>query len=185
MNLYSLALFFHVVGALGFFIALGLELFNLQQLQRLRTVEQVGEWFAATRAWRGLAGISMLVILVAGTYMTIAAWRGADWIGVAFTAMIVQGVIAGVLTMPRMRAIQKAMSGEHGVISPTLDNLLHHPLLWISMLVRLGIGLGIIYLMTVKPVLITSLVVMAISVVVGLALAVALLGARRNQTVTA
>ena len=106
MNLYSIALFLHIVGALGFFVALGLETFNLQQLQRLTSVEQLRGWFAATRGWRGLAAISMLVILVAGVYMTFAAWRGgSDWVAVAFVAMIVQGAIAGILTAPRQHDV--------------------------------------------------------------------------------
>jgi hypothetical protein len=189
MNLYSIALFFHVVGALGFFVALGLEWFNLRALQRTTTVEQVSEWFKVTGRLRGLAGISMLIILAAGFYMTFAAWRGAEWIEVAFGAMILQGIVAGVLTAPRMRAIQKAITNENGnesgPISPSLDNLLHHPLLWVSMLARVGIGLGIIFLMCVKPMLMGSLITIAVATVIGLALAMVTMGSRRSEPVTA
>jgi hypothetical protein len=185
MNLYSIALFFHVVGALGFFIALGLEWFNLSALQRTTTAEQVGEWFETTGRLRWLAGVSMLIILIAGFYMTFAAWGGAMWIAVAFGAMILQGVLAGVLTTPRMRAIQKAASSESGSISPTLDGLLHHPLLWVSMLTRSGIALGIIFLMTVKPALTGSLVTVAVGIVVGLAFSMLTMGSRRGQPLAA
>jgi len=185
MNLYNIALFFHVVGALGYFIALGLEWFNLQQLQRTSTVEQVGEWFKITGRLRGIGGISMLLILIAGFYMTFAAWGGADWISVAFGAMILQGVLAGVLTSPRMRAIQKAIANESGPITPALDALLHHPLLSVSMLARVGIALGIIFLMTVKPALMGSLITIAVGLVVGLALAAFTMGSRRAQEVVA
>jgi hypothetical protein len=180
MNLYSLALFVHIVGALGFFIALGLEWFNLQQVQRSRTVEEVTAWFAATGRWRGLAGISMLLILAAGFYMTFMVWRAADWIAVAFGAILVQGAIAGILTTPRVRAIQKALVGASGPLSPTVEALLHHPLLWVSLLTRVGIALGIVFLMSVKPALIGSLVAMGVSIVVGLALAVILNSTRRQ-----
>jgi hypothetical protein len=190
MNLYSIALFLHIVGALGFFVALGLETFNLQQLQRLTSVEQLRGWFAATRGWRGLAAVSMLVILAAGFYMAFAAWGGADWISIAFGAMIVQGIIAGILTAPRMRAIQKAISDQQGTIqqgaiSAEIDALRYHPLLWVSMMARVGIGLGIIFLMSVKPALMGSLIVMAVSIVVGLAVGMMLMSARRNQPVVA
>jgi hypothetical protein len=186
MNLYSIALFLHIVGALGFFVALGLETFNLQQLQRLTSVEELRGWFAVTRGWRGLAGISMLVILIAGVYMTFAAWRGAsDWVAVAFLAMIVQGAIAGILTAPRMRALQKASSDQQGELSAELDALRYHPLLWVSMMARVGAGLGIIFLMSVKPALMGSLIVIAVSIVVGLAVGMMLMSVRRNQPVVA
>jgi hypothetical protein len=185
MTLYSIALFFHVVGALGFFIALGLEWFNLMQLQRTNTVEQIVDWFGVTNRLRGLAGISMLIILIAGFYMTFAAWGGAEWIMVAFGAMLLQGVVAGIVTTPRMRAIQKATADAHGPISPELDSLLHHPLLWVSVWARVGMALGIIFLMTVKPALVMSLIVIGVGAVVGVALALVTMGNRPRETVVA
>jgi hypothetical protein len=168
------------VGALGFFVALGLEWFNLQQVQRSRTVEEVNGWFAATGRWRGLAGLSMLLILGAGFYMTFMVWRATDWISVAFGAILVQGAIAGILTTPRVRAIQKALVGASGPLSSTVEALLHHPLLWVSLWTRVGIALAIVYLMTVKPALIGSLVAVGVGVVVGLALALVMNGSRRQ-----
>lgn len=181
MNLYSIALFLHVVGALGFFVVLGLEWFSLLALQRTTTVEQVDDWFKFTGRMRGLGGISMLLILIAGGYMTFAAWGGASWIAVAFGAIILQGALAGILTSPRMKAIQKATDNESGPISPTLDSLLHHPMLWVSMSTRLGIGLGIVFLMCVKPMLVGSLITIAVGLIVGLALSPVMIRSRRSQ----
>jgi len=158
MTLYSIALFLHVVGALGFFVALGLEWVSLQQLQRVTTVEQLSQWFKSGAGMRALGGISMLVILVAGIYMTIAVWGGAQWIPVAFIAMIVIGAIGGIVSRSRMGAIKKAMEGQSGAISTDLTRAIFHPALWISMLSRVGMGLGIVFLMTVKPDLMTSLI---------------------------
>jgi hypothetical protein len=58
-------------------------------------------------------------------------------------------------------------------------------MLWVSMLVRVGIALSIIFLMTVKPVLVTSLIVVVVGIVLGLALALFTMGSRRSQEVTA
>ena len=185
MNLYNMALFFHIVGALGLFVAIGLEWFGLTYLQRTRTVEQVADWFDSTRRLRGLAGVSMLVILIAGGYMTAAAWGGADWIEVAFGVMLLQGAVAAILTTPRMREIQKAVSREHGPHSAALEALLHHPLLWVSMLTRASMALGIIFMMAVKPAMMGSLAVVGVSIVVGLALAMMTMGSRRTQEATA
>ena len=185
MTLYTIALFFHVVGALGFFIAIAFEWVSLIQLQRITTVDQVNEWFKSKAPLQGIAGISMLVILIAGFYMTFAAWGGADWIEVAFGALIVQSIIAGVLTTPHMRAIRKAIATESGPISPTLRGLLNHPLLWVSMLTRVGIALGIVFLMTVKPALMGSLIALGVAILLGLALMPFTMGSRRNQQIVA
>jgi hypothetical protein len=185
MTPYTIALFFHVVGAIGFFIAIAFEWVSLIELQRITTVDEINQWFKRKAPMQGMAGISMLIILIAGFYMTFAAWGGADWVEVAFSAMIVQGIIAGVLTTPRMRAIRKAIASESGPISPTLDRLLHHPLLWVSMLTRVGIALGIVFLMTVKPALVGSLIVLGVAILVGLAFMPFTMGSRRNQQVAA
>jgi hypothetical protein len=181
MDYYSIALFLHVVGALGFFVGLALEWVSIQQLQRLTTAEQVVAWFKSTVAMRAIGGISMLVILVAGFYMMAVVWGGADWIEVAFGAMVVMGAIAGLVTGPRTGAIKRAVAKESGTISPAIDRLIHHPLLWVSMLTRVGIGLSIVYLMTVKPTMVPSLIVVVIGLVVGLAAALFTMGGRRGQ----
>ena len=44
MNDYSIALFLHIVGTLGFFLALGLEWTGLSQIRSAMTLEQVRSW---------------------------------------------------------------------------------------------------------------------------------------------
>ena len=180
MNAYSIALFLHIVGAMGMFAALGLEWMSLQQLQRMTTVEQVQAWLQSSRGMRGIGGISMLVILIAGFYMTAIAWGGVAWIMVAFGSMIVLGILGGVLTGPRMAAIQRSMGEATGTISATLYQLIHHPLLSLSIRLRIAMVLGIVFLMSVKPGLVESLVTMGVAIVLGLVWA--LPGMRRKPT---
>jgi hypothetical protein len=182
MTLYSIALFFHVVGALGLFVAMALEWVSLQQLQHVTTVEEVGKWFKSSSPMRSIGGISMLIILVAGIYMTIVAWGSAQWIAVAFISMIVMAGIGGVVNGTRMRAIRKGMEGQSGPISTDLARAIFHPALWMSMLTRVAIGLGIVFLMTVKPALMTALIVMVVAILLGLAASLLMPGNWRGQT---
>jgi len=48
MNDYSIALFLHVVGALGFFVALGLEWTSLRQIRGAATSGQVRDMSTAS-----------------------------------------------------------------------------------------------------------------------------------------
>ena len=98
-----------------------------------------------------MGGISLLILLISGFYMTATVWGGVAWISVALGALIVLGALGGILTGLRMRAIRRTIVAENGPISAAFYRLLHHPLLWLSIQTRVAIALGIVFLMTVKP----------------------------------
>ncbi len=150
MNYYSIALFLHVVGALGFFVALGLEWTGLWQIRRATTSEQIRAWMRISKSARSLGIASMLAILISGFYMMATAWGGVAWIIVALGALVLAVVLTMALTGPRMAAIGLALTREKGPVSHTHQNLANHPLLWISIQTRVAIALGIVFLMTVK-----------------------------------
>ncbi len=178
MNAYSIALFVHVTGALGFFIALALEGISLLQLRYAQTADQVREWLQFSSKARRLGIASMLLILVAGFYMMAVAQIGSAWLIVAFWDLVLLTLLGLILSGPRLSAIQR-MADLNGPIQPGLSNLLNHPLLRISLQTRISIALGIVFLMTVKPDLPGSLLVSALAVLLGLASALPL--ARREQ----
>jgi hypothetical protein len=78
-----------------------------------------------------------------------------------------------------MSAIGRVISIETDSISPTVYAMLHHPLLWFSTQTRVLMALGIVFLMTVKPDLIGSLLTIGIAGLLGFASAVSI-GAREQ-----
>ena len=74
MNDYSIALFLHIVGALGFFVALGLEWTSLAYLRCATTIEQVREWMGAPNQMGRVGMIAMVTLLTAGLYMMATVW---------------------------------------------------------------------------------------------------------------
>ncbi len=80
MNDYSIALFLHIVGALGFFVALGLEWTSLRHLRQATTAEQVCEWLRVPNEMGRVGLIAMLTLVAAGLYMTARVWGGVAWI---------------------------------------------------------------------------------------------------------
>jgi len=74
------------------------------------------------------------------------------------------------------------MEGQSGPISTDLARSIFHPALWMSMLTRVAIGLGIVFLMTVKPALMTALIVMVVAILLGLAASLLMPGNWRGQT---
>src|SRR5207302_1561493 len=108
MNLYSIALFVHIVGALLLFVLLTIEGVSLRA------------GIAAGQLNRVLGLISGLAILVPGLYLVAAGtgWKG--WVAVGFTSwalIVVVGAVTGVILMrgrPRHRSDLLDGQGGHG-----------------------------------------------------------------------
>lgn len=169
MNFYSIAKLIHIVGALGFFMALGLEWLSLWSARHAATSEQVRERLYSSTNARRLGPLSMLAILLSGFYMMAVARMQAAWLIVAFAALVLMVVVALAFTAPRVAAIGRALTTEQGPLSSSLHSLLHDARLWLSMRMRVSLALGIIFLMTIKPDLLGSLVTVGIAVILGLA----------------
>jgi len=179
MNDYSITLFFHIVGALGFFVALGLEWTGLRHIRGATTAKEVGVWVGISNSALRLGIISMLTILASGIYMMARAWGGVAWIIAALSALLLVIMLSVALTRPRMAAIKRALPTKNGPLPQTFHTLANHPFLWISIQTRLAIALGIVFLMTVKPGLGGSLLAIGIAIVLGLALSLPI--ARRER----
>jgi hypothetical protein len=180
MTSYSIALFLHIVGVLGLFVALGLEWTSLVYLRRASTAEQAREWLGVLGGTRRLGPASLVAILLAGFYMVATAWGWTGWIVVALAAMVLIAVVGASLTGLRIGAVGRAATAESGLLSPEMRQRLHDPLLWTSVQTRTAIALGIVFLMTVKPDLIGALVTIGLAIILGLASA--LPNWRRAQT---
>ena len=165
---YSIALFLHIVGALVYFIALGLEQASLVYLRRATLVEQARDWLSVFSSLRLLGPISLVVILLSGFYMMATSLGWTGWIIVALFSLILIAVIGGIVAGPRMGAIGQMIAKESGTVSFALRERLSDPLFSISMQVRTAIALGIVFLMTVKPDLIGSVITLAVAVIIGL-----------------
>ena len=179
MSYYSVVLFVHIVGALGFFVALGVEWICLRRLRFAATAEQVREWMRVATGVRRLGMAGMLTLLASGIAMMVIAQLGGAWMIVAFWALVLLALLAATLSFRRMAAIARAASAEDGPLSPTLRRLLHHPLLWVAIQIRVAIALGIVFLMTVKPELGGALLTIGVAVILGFATALPIRSAGR------
>jgi hypothetical protein len=181
MNNYSIALFLHIVGALGFFLVLGLEWIGLSQIRSAMLREEADAILGTIKSTSRLGIISILTTVVTGIYMMLTVWRTVPWILVVLGAFILETVLFVVLTEPRIKAIGQALTKERGSLSPPFHNLVNHPILWISVQTRTAIILGIIFLKIAKPDLGGSLLTIGVTIVLGVASALPLLRQERAQ----
>jgi len=181
MNDYTIALFFHIVGALGIFIAIGLEWTGLLQIRSAMTPEQVSSWMGILKNVRKVGFISMLTTVITGIYMMVAYWGGVAWLYVTLGSLVLVMALAQVITAPRMPAIGKALVTEKGPFSKTFLSLVNHPLLSISIQTRAAIALGILFLKIAKPNLSGSLLTIGVAITLGLASALPVTRRERVQ----
>ncbi len=179
ISLYSVALFLHIVGALGLFIAIGLEWTSLLNLRRAATAEQAREWLKIFTSLRRIYPIAWLAILIPGFYMAATVWRGVAWITVSLAAVILIAALGAAVNIRRMGPIGQAAAVETGQLSADLRHRLADPLLWASLRIRTAIALGIVFLMTTKPGLVGALISMGVAVLLGLAFSLPV--GRRNR----
>ncbi|TMB43233.1 MAG: hypothetical protein E6J53_08900 [Chloroflexi bacterium] len=143
MDPYSIALFVHIVGALLLFVLL--------------TIEGVGlrAGFATAQVNRILGPISALAILIPGIYMVATQVGWKPWIAVSITSWVLiaaGGAYTGISLMRGRMATRTAT---------------------ISWLVRIGMALGVVFDMTVKPDAIVAVIAILAGVVTGAAVGLA------------
>src|SRR5512139_333386 len=129
MNAYSIALFLHIVGALGFFVALGLEWTGLWQIRSAMTPQQVRGWMGILKSARRVGFASMLTTVISGFYMMATVWGGVAWVIVSLGALVLVIVLSVALTGSRMAAIGLALATEKAAVSQSFRSLANHPLL--------------------------------------------------------
>lgn len=168
MNLYSIALFLHVVGALLLFTTLSLEGIGLRLIRRAATVQQAKDSTGIAGLNRAIGPASALGILVPGLYMTATTWGWIPWILVGFAGWLVIGVL-GAVNGIRLAAIGRAAAAAGDRLPPDVASRLRDPMLLSSWLVRTAVVLGVVFLMTVKPGITGTLFTMAAAVALGAA----------------
>ncbi len=164
--LYKTSLFLHVVGALLMCAGIAVEWLYLVAMRKAATTENLRETLYNFSRLNRIYPASMILILIPGIYMMAVVWRDADWIMIGFLGLVLLGLIGSIFTGKKMKAIRKEVTGSKQITSE-LRSLLQSSALLNSLKVRTTIFLGIIYLMTVRPEMVGSIIALVISAVIG------------------
>jgi len=169
MSLYPFALFLHIVAVLGLFIATGIEWTTLFGVRSAKNVAQVRQFMNVNTAFELVFPVAALLILVAGLYMTFTVWGWSQaWINVSLLALISMGILGPTINARRMKAIHiSAELTPDGPVPASLKKQINNRVLWTTVQAMSFADLGIIYLMTIKPGWIESIVVIIVTATVG------------------
>src|SRR5262245_25979190 len=120
MTVYLAARMLHIFGALGMFVALGIDLAGVAALGRARTAGQARRALEGYRLNGFVGPISLLSLLVPGIYMAIQ-WGWPGWLRVSMFALLLILVLGGAVARRRLAVIAKALPAEEEALSAELQ----------------------------------------------------------------
>jgi len=132
-----------------------------------------------------LAPASLGVILIAGLYLMATSGGPRGWIVVALASFILLAAVGGVGTGLRMARIGPAVNRATDPLPDEVRTALRDRVLLLSLDVRLAMTVGILFLMTLKPSALTSVVVIVLAIAVGLVAGLLPARGSRNEFRTA
>src|SRR6266581_4475602 len=182
MSIYNIVLFVHVIGAIGYFLGMGILLFILLGLRRAQRVEHVRALIHPNELSAPVSAASAVLLLVTGLYLALTAWSLlTSWILVALISLLLMVPTSAALIAPRRSAIVKQLAREapDGELSEALERHIDDPVLATVCTTVLTLLLGLVFLMTTKPNLVGSLIVMVVALLLGLAAGVLVSRMRR------
>jgi len=167
---YTIALFLHVLGAIGLFIAMSLFLVSVVRSRQAQTVEQVRDWISlASKVGRGIGG-SSLILLVPAIYMVLAVWGfGTPWVLASMIVFVLQWMLGPAIGGQHVATVlQAAKAAPLGPVPSGLREQISSPALWLGEVIRIALLVGVVFLMTNKPGLAGTLIALGGALVLGL-----------------
>ncbi len=168
MSFYYVVLFFHISGALILFMGLSQEWVGISRLNNAVKPEQAGEWIKFLASLKFAFIIGGTLLLVTGIYLAAARWGWTAWIIVSFILWLFITIHGSVVTGTKVMKFSKFLSSASEITADQLNMHISKLKLMKLLQTRLVIGLGAVFIMTVKPKIAGSIVVVIIAVILGL-----------------
>lgn len=167
MDPYLLLVFLHVAAASALFAAVGVEVVALQRLRLAATAAQARAWLPSVqRPAGGIGHPAMLVIVGTGIWMMIARWGFEAWMAMALASIVAMVLVAVLVGRAPLTRLVDAL-GEGARDGSGWPDAVRDARLRVSLWLRVGLLVGVIGLMTLKPGWWGSAVVMVTATALG------------------
>lgn len=169
MLAYNIALFVHILGAVGIVGGSTLEHVLRAREVRARTSEQLGEVLGLSELLSRAMPIFAVLVLAAGLYMTIARWGFQfAWLDVSLALLVGIGAAAPIVLDPAIKAARRDISAGEPV--ERARAILSARAYVTTGNVFTAEAIAIVALMTIKPDWVPSLVIVVAAALIGVAL---------------
>lgn len=172
MNTYHVVLYIHL---LALFVGIGAGaalLLCLFQLRAAPTVEYAAPFGRLAGTMGKIFPVSVVALFGSGAYMTSDLWTwGTAWIDLGIAALVVLSVQGGGIAEHAGKKLQAALRANGpGELGAEARRLTLQPGLWAVEFSNLGLVMGVVWNMTLKPGLGGSIAAVVVGWAVGVAL---------------
>ena len=184
--MYQIMLFLHILGVILMFVAVGGTLAGMFGMLYAKDVSALKLWSKLATKMDGFLPFSVILILLPALHLVFTTW-GWDtaWINVSLVVLLLMTIAGPAINLRRLKGITQAVNNETVAIpSANLIAKVRDRVLWTSVSIMTIIGLGIVYLMVIKPEIIHSLIALAICIIVGWLFANIALAYTKNKNTT-
>jgi hypothetical protein len=166
MDLYQLLLFLHISGAAILFLGLGMEGILINNLKNSSSTGQAVSWVGTLKMLRAAFSLSAILLLLPGIYLALKNWGMTAWIIIGIVLLF---LLAGwgSVTGKKLKGILFSLSKDDEPLQNDVKAKLSDPSLVKSFRIKLTLALGIIFIMTLKPDWIGSIVTILAALVIG------------------
>lgn len=153
MTGYVIGLYLHFLGLVGLFVGYGLEWTGSSLLRRAASAEQARAALGLYRLSLPISGPGLLLLLLSGGYLaSITGGMKPAWISASLLGIVLALGIGFIFILPRVRTIRAALPEGNVALPDTALGRVKDPMVVTLIRLRFVLALGIVYLMTAKPV---------------------------------
>jgi hypothetical protein len=150
---YDIALFLHIIGAIGIFSAVSVTTVCSVRMRHAQTVAQVRLLADLVGAIGDAIPLFAVTLVIPAAYMALTAWSFGDpWILAGFSVAVLLALTGSILNNRYIRSIQQASyAALDGPLPDSLRALVDAPFFRWSERILLALLVGVVFLMTTKP----------------------------------
>jgi len=167
MNLYSLFIFLHIVGAVGLFLGLGMEGTIYNFFKRADTTKQAMNLSGSLLLLRITFSVSTVLLLLSGIYMVIELWGWVPWVIIGLILVVILSG-SGSMTGKKIAGVLMSLSKTDELLPADFTQKLSLPFLIKSFKIKILLVIGTIFIMTMKADWVISIVTIIAAFIIGL-----------------
>jgi hypothetical protein len=151
MTVYNVVLFAHITSVIVMFAGVTADWLAVGGLRATRDAGPARAWIRTLEISAAFGPWARLAVLGAGLYLAADAWSWPGWIIVGLVSWVAFVILGEPLTGRELHEMAAAVRAEHGTLPPAVVARLHLPRMWQAVFTRAGLGIGVVFIMAVKP----------------------------------
>jgi hypothetical protein len=151
MTVDNVVLFAHITSVIVMFACLTADGLAIGGLRAADSAGPARAWIRTLEISAAFGPWARLAVLGAGLYLAVDAWSWQGWIIVGLIGWTAYVVLGEPLTGRELREMKALVQAHNQDLPPVVTARLRHPRMWHAVLIRAGLGAGVVFCMAVKP----------------------------------